>query len=118
MTLTYKGKPTFQTVIGAIFTLGFLTIIGSSVINGYISVHNRQILSINAQSKFVDVSRPENALYPFKYGYRFAVGFLEPLDNKTGTFSVMYTTVTNGTNKKRQSILLGSVQNNWPELVS
>ena len=62
MNLTYKGKPTLQTSLGALFTIAFLTFIGVQFVQGILSVHSKDIISVYSQTDFINTDINENVL--------------------------------------------------------
>ena len=55
---------------------------------------------------------------PFANGYRFAIGFPEPLPQQIGYFTASYVSKTPTDGKIVVEVRLDSVAKNWPELSS
>ena len=83
--LTIDGEDVFKTLQGGIVSVGFMAYILYLFIIAFIPVFLGEIDSSQTQVIYYDTSTPFD---PFTYGFKFAVGFNQPLPANIGTLSL------------------------------
>lgn len=67
---TFKGKRTYQTSIGALFSLVIKMIIVVFIIYEFYAIFSRKHPAVSIKKTYVDLKNPaKNVLEPFEYGF-------------------------------------------------